>query len=102
MKKRVKVLWLSSIACNGNAHSFLNYPQLEYFLSQFEFINHPIFESTYTLEEVVSKTIPCDILLLEGSLSPEIEKAGKNLFSIIQKYSEIIVKRQVLYLKLND
>ena len=92
MIKKVKVLWLTGLACNGNTHSFLNYPNLEQFLDNFEFINHPILESTHSLEEVVSSVIACDILLIEGSISPELTKADKNLFTIINEYSSVVSK----------
>ncbi len=92
MKQKMKVLWITGLACNGNTHSFLNYPNLEQFLENFEFIYHPILESEYSLEDIVSSVIPCDVLLIEGSVSPEIEKADKKLFSIISDYSKIVSK----------
>ena len=92
MKKKVKVLWITGLACNGNSHSFLNYPFLEQFLKDFEFINHPILDGTHTLEEIVSKTIACDVLLIEGSISPELEKADTKLEDIILNYSNIVHK----------
>ena len=92
MKQKMKVLWITGLACNGNTHSFLNYPNLGQFLENFEFIYHPIIESEYSLEEIVSSPIPCDVLLIEGSLSPEIEKADKKLFTIIKDYSSIVKK----------
>jgi len=92
MKNKVKVLWITGLACNGNTHSFLNYPNLEQFLDNFEFIYHPIIDSQYSLEEVVSSSIPCDVLLIEGSISPEIEKADKKLFNIINEYSKRVTK----------
>ena len=92
MNRKMKVLWITGLACNGNTHSFLNYPNLEQFLENFEFIYHPIIESEYSLEDVVSTPIACDVLLIEGSLSPEIEKADKKLFTIIQEYSNIVSK----------
>ena len=66
--KKWKYYGLTGLACNGNAHSFLNYPYLEQFLNDFEFINHPNLESEYSLVEIVSSPIPCDILLIEGSV----------------------------------
>lgn len=92
MKQKMKVLWITGLACNGNTHSFINYPNLGQFLENFEFIYHPIIESGYSLEEIVSSPIPCDVLLIEGSLSPEIEKADKKLFTIIKDYSSIVKK----------
>ncbi len=89
---KLKVLWITGLACNGNVHSFLNYSQLEQFLNDFEFINHPLLDSRYSLEEVVSQTIPCDVLLIEGSISPDILKADKKLVDIINDYSKVVSK----------
>jgi hydrogenase small subunit len=82
-----KILWLTSIACHGNAHSFLNYDELEIFLDNFEFIYHPIIESPYTLEDIIYKDLDCDILLIEGAVSPEYKKAGEPIINIINKYA---------------
>jgi len=92
MKQKVKVLWITGLACNGNTHSFLNYPHLEQFLNDFEFIYHPIIDSPYSLEQIVSDTIACDVLLIEGSISPQIEKADKKLIDIISSYAKIVNK----------
>ena len=88
----MKVLWITGLSCNGNTHSFLNYPYLEQFLNDFEFIYHPIIDSNYSLIDIVSKVIPCDILLIEGSISPEITKADKKLIDIITDYSKVVSK----------
>ncbi len=84
MSNKTRVLWLSSIACNGNTHSFLNYPYMEQFLNDFEFIYHPIIDSNYSLKEIVSETIECDILLIEGSISDEIKRADVRVVDIIK------------------
>ena len=89
---KTKVLWLSAISCNGNTHSFLNYPFLEQFLSDFEFIYHPVLDSNYSLEEVVSKEIPCDILLIEGAISKEFKRAEIPVVEIIQNYAKRVQK----------
>lgn len=89
---KTKILWLSAIACNGNVHSFLNYNQLENFMENFEFIYHPIIDSKYILEDIITKDIPCDILLIEGSISHEYKKADEPIINIINKYSKIVTK----------
>lgn len=89
MKKKTRVLWLSAIACNGNAHSFLNYPFLEQFLDDFEFIYHPFIETAYSLEEIVTQEIFCDILLIEGALSKEFSRAGVCIEKLVHKYGAI-------------
>ncbi|WP_294964284.1 hydrogenase [Sulfurimonas sp.] len=88
----MRVLWLSSIACNGNTHSFLNYPYLEQFLNDFEFIHHPVIDSEYTLKDIVSTNIACDILIIEGSISDEIKRADVKVVDTIKRYSKIVKK----------
>ncbi|NPA27683.1 MAG: hydrogenase [Epsilonproteobacteria bacterium] len=90
--RRVKLLWLSAIACNGNAHSFLNYPNLEQFLKDFSFVYHPILESLYSLEDIINKQVECDILLIEGAISPEFKKANTPIINLISKYANIAKK----------
>jgi hydrogenase small subunit len=85
--KKLKILWLSAISCNGNAHSFLNYPNLGQFLEHFEFVYHPIIDSPYTLEDVIKKDLECDILLLEGAISPEFKKADEPVINLLDKYA---------------
>ncbi|WP_345993204.1 hydrogenase [Sulfurimonas sp. HSL-1716] len=87
--KKVRVLWLSLMACNGNTHSFLNYPHLESFLNDFEFIYHPVIDSNYSLEDIISKEIACDILLIEGAIADDFIKAGIPAVDIVKKYAEI-------------
>jgi len=87
--EKLKVLWLSALACNGNTHAFFNYPQLEHFLDNFEFIYHPVIDSHYSLKDIVSKDIDCDILLVEGSVSEEFLRADVSIVDIIKKYSKI-------------
>ena len=66
-QNKIKILWLQSITCNGNTHSFLNHPELEFILSNFEFIHHPVLETSNTIMDVVKGNLDCDILILEGS-----------------------------------
>ncbi len=90
---KIKILWLTGISCNGNAHSFLNYPHIELFLNDFEFVYHPILPSTYTLDEIINKKdIKCDILILEGAMSIEYKKADEPFINIFNKYSSIAKK----------
>ena len=89
---KTKILWLQGLACNGNSHSFLNYPHLAQFLEDFSFIHHPIIDSDYTLGEIVRGYISCDILLIEGSLSDEFERAGKSIKDVISMYAPHVKK----------
>jgi hydrogenase small subunit len=89
---KCKLLWLTSISCNGNAHSFLNYPNLEQFLEDFEFVYHSIIDSNYSLEDVVNKKLECDILIIEGAISPEYKKSDTPIINIINHYAHIAKK----------
>lgn len=88
----MRILWLSAITCNGNSHSFLNYPHLEQFLNDFEFIYHPLLESSYNLEEIVGGKIACDILLIEGSVAEDFERADTPIETIIRRYASRVQK----------
>ena len=90
MKKKVRILWLSLITCNGNAHSFLNYPYLEQFLNDFEFIYHPILDSEYSLDEIILEDIACDILLIEGAVADDFMKVNISAIDLIKKYANIV------------
>jgi hydrogenase small subunit len=61
-------------------------------LEEFEFIYHPILESRYSLEEIISKDIECDILIIEGAISPEFKKVDTPILNIISKYAKIAKK----------
>jgi len=84
-----KLLWLQSISCNGNAHSFFNHPDFFAILAHFELIHHPFLETNYTLEDVFSKRLACDILVLEGSFKAEgLTKYGQEVLEIVEHYAQ--------------
>lgn len=84
----MKLLWLSAHSCNGNVHSFFNYENLEKFLSDFSFIYHPSIESSYTLEDLATKELSCDILLLEGTLEDDMKKGSYDFKTLFLKYAK--------------
>ncbi|ABB44715.1 Ni-Fe hydrogenase, small subunit [Sulfurimonas denitrificans DSM 1251] len=92
MEKKMRILWLSAITCNGNTHSFLNYPHMEQFLDDFEFIYHPVIDSKYSLQEIVSNEIECEVLIIEGAISEEFQRGGVPIFEIIKNYSKRVQK----------
>jgi len=92
LSKKLKILWLTAITCNGNTHSFLNYPHLDIFMDTFEFIYHPSIDSAYTLNDIINKEIACDILIIEGSISTEYIKADAPIVDIINKYASKVQK----------
>ncbi|MDQ7085636.1 MAG: hydrogenase [Sulfurovum sp.] len=83
-----KLLWLQSITCNGNTHSFLNHPDLFSILSHFEMIHHPVLEGSATMQDVLAGAVDCDVLILEGSFKEEgFLKAGVEVSSLIHTYA---------------
>lgn len=89
---KTKILWLSALTCNGNTHSFLNYPHMEQFLEDFAFIYHPVIDSEYTLQEIASGEIECEILLIEGAIAEDFQRADVSVVEMIKKYSQIVTK----------
>ena len=89
---KTKLLWLQGLACNGNTHSFLNYHALDRFLESFEFIHHPVIDSEYSLEEIVSHYHECDILLIEGAVADGFKRGGREIVDIIRMYAPHVKK----------
>jgi len=85
----MKLLWLSALTCNGDAHAFLNYPYLERFLEDFELVYHPVLESTYTLKEIVEGTVPCDILILDGTIDECLERLSEPFVNTLMRYGRV-------------
>jgi hydrogenase small subunit len=84
-----KLLWLQSISCNGNAHSFFNHPELFSILSHFELLYHPLLDTAHTLEDLIFENLPCDILILEGSFKEKnMLKLGVELSTVVEKYAQ--------------
>ncbi|MBD3842637.1 MAG: hydrogenase [Campylobacterales bacterium] len=81
------MLWLSSLSCYGNVHSFFNYKYIDKFLEDFEFVYHPSIESPYSLDDIATLDLPCDILLLEGTLEDDLKKGNALIKDLIVKYA---------------
>jgi hydrogenase small subunit len=87
-QNKPKLLWLQSITCNGNTHSFLNHPDLFSILSHFEIVHHPILDSAYTMQDMIAGEIPCDVLILEGSFTQSgFLKGGVEVSHLIETYA---------------
>ena len=85
--KKLKLLWLQSLTCNGNSHSFFNHSDLFSILSHFELIYFPLIDTKYSLEDILNKNAVCDILIIEGSIKNSLEKNGINIKSLIYYYA---------------
>jgi len=87
--QKPKLLWLQSITCNGNTHSFLNHPELFSILAHFELVHHPMLESSYNMEKLLKEEVPCDLLILEGSfIEKGFIKGGVEVSKLIYTYAK--------------
>ncbi len=83
-----KLLWLQSITCNGNAHSFFNHPDFFTILSSFELIHHPFIDTDHSFQDVLQGAVPCDILVLEGSFTESgFTKGGIEVSHLMKTYA---------------
>lgn len=73
MAKKATLAWIQGLTCNGNSHSFLNYPYIEHFLSVYEIIYHPLIPSTVKFSELLDSEFNIDVLVIEGSLTHKKE-----------------------------
>jgi hydrogenase small subunit len=82
------LVWLQGITCNGDSHSFLNATEFLQILEEFEILHHPLFAAKMTLEELVTRKVDVDILVIEGGLIKEgLERAGMESFALIERYA---------------
>jgi hydrogenase small subunit len=82
-----KIIWLQGATCNGNSHSFFNYPHLQTVLQAFDFLYHPLLPSPLSLKELVrNKKIKCDILIFEGSVTPSLQRAGTAVDKLLARF----------------
>ncbi len=88
--KKLKLLWLQSLTCNGNTHSFFNHSDLFSILSHFELIYFPLIETNYTLQDILNKEVKCDILIIEGSIKNDLSKDGQNIKGLIEYYANMV------------
>ncbi len=86
--KKLKLLWLQSLTCNGNSHSFFNHPDLFAILSKFELIYFPLIDTKYSLEDILHKQLECDILIIEGSIKKGLIKNGVDYSKLIENYAQ--------------
>ncbi len=89
----MKIVWISSISCNGNSHSFLNDENLFAIFENFEFLYHPLLEGRYSLSKL--KFIEdFDILIIEGALRDNFKRGDidiKELFLTLSKRASFII-----------
>ncbi len=88
MARKPKLLWIQSLTCNGNSHSFFNHSDLFSILSHFELIYFPLIETKYTIEDVLQKRVHSDILIIEGAIKEGLIKSGVDIKELIYHYAK--------------
>ncbi len=84
-----KVLWLQGVTCNGNSHSFFNYPLFENLLEHFDFLYHPLFETQKTLHDIVDNNYNIDILIIEGAIKKEgFQRLEVEMYDLFVRYGK--------------
>ena len=84
--KKLTIIWLQGVTCNGNTHSFLNLENLETFLNRFEILSHPALPSTQKFLDIVNCKVECDIFIFEGTYDPLMKRGGVLLKDIVKYY----------------
>ncbi|MBN2767621.1 MAG: hydrogenase, partial [Campylobacterales bacterium] len=86
--QKPKLLWLQSITCNGNAHSFFNLQNFDSLMRSFDLLYYPLIDTKYSLENIYMQALECDVLILEGAFKPRgYKKFDKETFALAKEYS---------------
>jgi hydrogenase small subunit len=86
--KKLKLLWLQGLTCNGNTHSFLNLASLSILLSKFEILHFPAMQAMYTFEVISELKLSCDVLIFEGTYDPLMKRNDVFVKDILQHYAK--------------
>ncbi|ATB69511.1 hydrogenase [Sulfurospirillum diekertiae] len=91
MKHKSTIVWLQGLTCNGNSHSFLNYPQMPSFASSFEMIYHPLICGAQSFSTVLESNEHFDFLIIEGALSHDerlLQRFGIPFYEILDNFAK--------------
>jgi len=86
--KKLKLLWLQGVTCNGNTHSFLNFSSIELLLEKFELLYYPTLDTDYSLEDISRCELDCDILIFEGTYDPLMQRNGVCMEKLLSYYAQ--------------
>jgi hydrogenase small subunit len=86
--KKLKLLWLQGLTCNGNTHSFLNLASLSILLSKFEILHFPAMQAMHTFEVISELKLSCDVLIFEGTYDPLMKRNDVFVKDILQHYAK--------------
>ena len=85
------IIWLQGLTCNGNSHSFLNYPQMPSFAASFEILYHPLLCGHEEFLSLLESDVTFDFLILEGALSHDeriLERFGLPFYEILDTFAK--------------
>jgi len=86
--KKLTLLWLQGLTCNGNTHSFLNLPNLQYLLNRFEILLHPVLPSKSNFRDIYGCKKSCDILIFEGTFDPLMKREDALISKVLIHYAK--------------
>ncbi|MRJ02009.1 MAG: hydrogenase [Epsilonproteobacteria bacterium] len=84
---KLSLLWLQGATCNGNTHSFLNYPHLEAVLERLEILYHPLLPSRYRIGEL-EEVEKCHILVVEGGVREGVKRGNREFKELLELFIE--------------
>jgi len=85
--KKLNLVWFQLITCNGNSHSFFNNNDFFSIIKKFNLIYYPLLETQYSYDELLTKNLNCDILIIEGAYKNGFEKFGYKIDEILLNYA---------------
>ena len=90
MKQKSSIVWLQGLTCNGNSHSFFNYPQMPSFAAAFDMLYHPLVSGEAHFTSLLQSDERFDFLILEGALSHDerlIQRFGLPFYEILDNFA---------------
>ncbi len=84
----MRLLWLSALACNGNAHSLLNYPGFQEWQEDFHWLYHPLLPSRYTFPEIEKGIEGVEVLIVDGTLEEGLIKNRLPYRELLLRYGD--------------
>lgn len=91
MKRKSTLVWLQGLTCNGNSHSFFNYPHMPSFSASFEMLYHPLLCGEERFTALLQSEESFDFLILEGALSHDerlIQRFGLPFYEILDTFAK--------------
>ncbi len=91
LEPKKSIVWIQGITCNGDSHSFFNYPQMKSFAKNFDILYHPLLFTQYDLKTILKSKDIYDYLIVEGSFSrvrDYIDRCGYSFEELIDNLSK--------------